>query len=191
MSHKLGFWLIRCKSRLYTKGVPILGARLNMYPYRDLFIFARSHKELLCCCQLLPLQQTEACSDLLGEKVPNQSHTKNTNRDCLQSQNIQAGKYCKSRSNVLKKLLSTRLRKLVTPTPALKKKKTIYTTPYRHKGKNECAKPKEQQIARLASALEDDSRNFQSMATVYLLALTTNLRTLITIYYIRPLILNK
>ena len=43
---------------------------------------------------------------------------KNTNRDCLQSQNIQAGKYCKSRSNVLKKLLSTRLRKLVTPTPA-------------------------------------------------------------------------
>ena len=168
----------------------ILEASLNMYPYRDLFIFARSHKELLCCCQLLPLQQTEACSDLLGEKVPNQSHTKNTNRDCLQSQNIQDGKYCKRRSNVWKKLLSTRLRNLVTRTPAYKKK-TIYTTPHRHKGKNECAKPKEQQITRLASALEDDSGNFQSMATVYLPACTTNLRTLITIYYIRPLIQNK
>ena len=112
-----------------------------------------------------------------------QSHSKCTNRDCLQSQNIQAGKYCKSRSNVLNKLLSTRLRKVVTPTPAYKKKKKIYTTPYRHKGKNECAK--EQQITRLASALEDDSRNFQSMATVYLPACTTNLRTLTTIYYIR------
>ena len=123
-------------------------------------------------------------------KGTNQSHTKNTNRDCLQSQNIQAGKYCKSRSNVLKKLLSTGLRKLVTPTPAYKKK-PIYTTPYRHKGKNECAKPKEQQITRLATALEDDSRNFQSIATVYLPACTTNLRTLITIYYIRPLIHNK
>ena len=128
MSHKLGFWLIRCKSSLYTKGAHILGASLNMYPYRDLFIFARSHKELLCCCQLLPLQQTEASSDLLGEKVPNQSHTKNTKRDCLQSQNIQAGKYCKSRSNVLKKLLSPRLRKLVTPTPAYKQKNNLHNS---------------------------------------------------------------
>ena len=39
-------------------------------------------------------------------------------------------------------------------------------------------------------AFLDIKLKFQSMATVYLPACTTNLRTLITIYYIRPLIHN-
>ena len=95
-----------------------LGASLNMYPYKDPLVFARSYSELLFLCQLLPLQHTGACSGLLGETVSNQSHSKCTNGHCLQSENIQAGKYCKSRTNVLRKLLCTRLRKLVTPTPA-------------------------------------------------------------------------
>ena len=93
-------------------------SELRVAPLQGHVIFARSYSEKLCCCQLLSLQPAQPAppfSPLLGKKVPNHSHSKCTHQDCLQSQNIQGGKFCKSRTNALKKLLCTRLRKLVSP----------------------------------------------------------------------------
>ena len=43
--------------------------------YSYLLKIPRSFSEQLYRCQLSPLQHTGACSDFLGEKVPNQSHS--------------------------------------------------------------------------------------------------------------------